>query len=80
MDTKFDIDKLTPDEAERLGSQIGETIRQITDKAVEDANRLLSVYGLEAKMQIIIGKIGELTKPEKPTKTRKPRKKKEANL
>lgn len=76
---KVDIDKLTPEQADQLSAQIGEKIREIADKAVEDSNRILKIYGMEAKMAIQIGKLGEFEE-KKPKKTRKPRKKKEANL
>ena len=76
-----DVSRLTPEDADRLSVQIGEKVRQICDQAVENANRLLNIYGMEAKMQFAVGKIGELTeKAEEPSKTRKTRKKKNTNL
>jgi hypothetical protein len=51
---KIDISKMTQAEVAVLEQQLGGRIREICDKACEDANRLLNVYGMAAKMQIVI--------------------------
>ena len=51
---KLDINKLSPEQVDVVSKQIGEKIKQICDKASEEANRLLNVYGMQAKMQIFI--------------------------
>lgn len=76
---KLNVEQLTPEQADQLSVQIGEKVREIEDKAIADTNRILNIYGMEAKMAIKIGKIGEFDK-KAPKKSRKPRKKKEANL
>lgn len=75
---KVDVEKLTPEQAGALSVQIGEKIKEINDKTVAEINRYLNIYGMEAKSQIVIAKLGEFD--EKPKKTSKARKKKEANL
>ncbi len=51
---KVDIDKLSEEELKALEERIGKKITGITDDAVEKANQILSIYGLRAKMQIVI--------------------------
>jgi hypothetical protein len=51
---KLDINKLSPEQVDVVSKQIGEKIKQICDKAAEEANTLLNVYGMKAKMQIFI--------------------------
>ena len=51
---KLDISKLPAEQVDVISKQIGEKIRQICDKAVEEANTLLNVYGMKAKMQIVV--------------------------
>lgn len=51
---EFNIDNMTPEEVEKLSIQIGGKIRDLVDKAVESANRILSIYGMKCKMQIVI--------------------------
>lgn len=72
----FDINKLTTEEAEKLSVKIGEKVREICDDAVKKANDLLNIYGMEAKMQIVVQEIGKEEKPKK----KRGRPKKAANL
>lgn len=51
---KLDITKLPPEQVDIISEQLGGRIREICDKACDDANRLLNVYGMQAKMQIVI--------------------------
>lgn len=55
----FDINKLTPESADQLSQDIGSKVRAICDKACEDANKILNVYGMKALMQIVIQGINE---------------------
>lgn len=76
---KVDIDKLTPEQADEISAQLGSKVREINDKAIGEVNQLLNIYGMEAKMSIVIGKLGEFDIKKEPKK-RKTRKKKKANL
>lgn len=51
---KLDITKLPGEQVDIISKQIGEKIRQICDKACKEANGILGVYGMTAKMQILI--------------------------
>jgi len=51
---KVDIDKLSDEELKALEERIGKKITNITDDAVKRANQILNIYGLRAKMQIVI--------------------------
>ena len=51
---KLDINNMPPEQVDAISKQLGDRIREICDKAVEEANRLLNVYGMSAKMQIVI--------------------------
>lgn len=53
---KVDVEKLSAEQLEALTTQMSQTINQIVDDACNRANSLLSVYGLETKMQIVIQK------------------------
>lgn len=69
---KLDISSMPADQVDAISAQLGERIREICDKACDDANRLLHVYGMRAKMQIVIDH-PDLAK--KPTITDQPKKK-----
>lgn len=51
---KVDINKLSDEELLALEERIGKKITNITDDAVKQANKILNIYGLRAKMQIVI--------------------------
>jgi len=79
----FDISKLTAADAERLSQQLGEKVREICDKACNEANRLLNIFGLSAQMQIVIDQKDKLTKKnnkESAPKRKRGRPKKHPNL
>lgn len=59
----IDIEKLSDEQVKTLYIQIGEKVKDICDKAVWSANRILNLYGMECKMAFQIRKIG--TFPEK---------------
>jgi fructose-1,6-bisphosphatase/sedoheptulose 1,7-bisphosphatase-like protein len=68
----FDINKLSEQEAEALATQLGNKTREMADEAAEKMNKLLNVYGMKAKFQLVILPINE---PDKPApKKRKSRK------
>lgn len=47
---KVDVEKLSSDRIDNLGVQIGDKLAKILQKASDDANRFLTVYGLEVKL------------------------------
>lgn len=49
-----DVEKLEDEQIEQLISQISDKIIAMVDQTCDKANELLSVYGLETKMQIVI--------------------------
>lgn len=51
---KIDISTLPADQVDTISKQLGDKIREICDKACLEANRFLNVYGMKAKMQIVI--------------------------
>jgi hypothetical protein len=55
----FDVNSLSKDAADKLSEEIGAKVRQICDEACEKANKILNIYGMEAKMQIVINAIGQ---------------------
>lgn len=69
---KVDVEKLTNEQTDELSTQIGQKVREQVDETVNKINTLLKVYGMEAKMQIVLGKIGELDKIPKK-RGRKPK-------
>lgn len=61
---KVDISKMSQEQVESISQQVGDKVRQICDEACEKANKILNIYGMNAKMQIVIDHPG-LTE-EKP--------------
>lgn len=53
----LDINKLDEQSIDQLGVQIGLKITAITDDAAEKVNRLLSIYGMSAKIAISFDKL-----------------------
>ena len=51
---KVDIEKLEDSQVEAVATQLGDKVKEICDKACEDANLLLKIYGLQAKMEIVL--------------------------
>jgi hypothetical protein len=51
-----DVNKLDTEQVEQLIEQISKKILVMVDETVAQANKMLNVYGLEAKMQIAIQK------------------------
>lgn len=49
---KVDVSTMTLEQVDNISIQLGSKIKDICQEAVEKANKLLSVYGLSAKMAI----------------------------
>lgn len=47
---KVDVEKLSDDELAKLQQVISDKVIKIINKANEDANKILSVYGMETQM------------------------------
>ncbi len=54
---KVNVDKLGEKALEQLSKSIGNKVTNIVDDAVKEANRILKIYGMEAKMEIAISDI-----------------------
>lgn len=50
----FDINKLDLKQAESLAEQIGAKTRAMVDKAAVEINAFLAIYGMSAKLQVVI--------------------------
>jgi len=50
----IDVNKLTEEQLVEIQTLLGDKIRKIVDIACEDANKLLNVYGLRTKMEIVL--------------------------
>ena len=51
---RVDVEKLEESQVDALSEQIGKRLQSLIDEAVNEANRIVKVYGLEAKMQFSI--------------------------
>lgn len=51
---KVDVNKMTSKQADELGNQIGDLIRQKVDETVNELNAQLKKYGIRTRMQIAI--------------------------
>jgi hypothetical protein len=51
---KVDVDKLTEEQLQALIDQLGDKVRDMVDETCDRANVILKVYGLRAKMQVVI--------------------------
>jgi hypothetical protein len=65
-----DITTLSNEDLESLIKQISDKITNMVDETCDRANRLLHIYGMETKMQIIIQEKGK-GKPQKLKKSKK---------
>lgn len=61
---KFDMNKLTPAEADMLSEQIGTKLREMVDRTIEEANKFLKIYGMKAKMQVALEPLEQEPKGE----------------
>jgi len=44
---KIDLDKLSPEDLDRIGQELGKTVGEILSEASKKVNKLLNIYGLE---------------------------------
>lgn len=51
---KIDLEKLDIESISKLTGKLTNKMTVITDEAIEKANKILNIYGMEAKMQITI--------------------------
>ena len=56
VEMKVDVEKLDTKKLDEISNLIGEKIKTIVDKSIEDVNKILNTYKMEAKMQISIEK------------------------
>ena len=56
---KVDVNKLSTEEADQLGVQIGDKVRGICDEAALKINQILGVYGMSAKIAIAFETVPE---------------------
>ena len=49
-----DVSKLSEDQIDQLSEQIGEKVRMMIDDTCNKINDMLKIYGVQAKMQIVI--------------------------
>lgn len=75
----FDINKLSAEAADQLSQSLGAKVREICDKACEEANKILNVYSMKAQMQIVIQGINEAPKaPQQQEKKKRGRPRKDS--
>jgi hypothetical protein len=51
---QVDVEKMDDQTLEKTQAELSKKVMEIVDKACEDANKLLNIYGLQAKMQIAL--------------------------
>ena len=51
---KVDVENLTEEQLQALIAQVGDKVRGMVDETCERANRILNVYGMHVKMQVVI--------------------------
>lgn len=70
---KVDLNKVSDDQLKNIQETIEASLENICKKAVEEANRLLNVYGMESTIRM---DVMETPKPESLTKETPKRQKK----
>jgi hypothetical protein len=58
---KINVEKMSNEELEALQAKISNKIISIVNNAVNEANKYLNVYGMEARMHLEIGQLGEFS-------------------
>lgn len=66
----LDINKLSKEDMTNLSNSLGQKTREMVDEAANKINALLKIYGMTAKLQVVIEQLGA----PKPKKARRPRK------
>ena len=51
---KIDVSKLSNERIDELSDQIGEKVRKLVDETIKKVNKMLAVYDMQAKMQIVL--------------------------
>lgn len=59
---KVNVEAMSVEQVDELSAQIHEKMEQISQEACEKANKILNIYGLNAKMSIKIKKLSTKTK------------------
>jgi hypothetical protein len=54
---KVDVEKLSVEQAEKIGVELGNKLNEIVDEAVAKSNKILEVYGCKAIMQLEVKQI-----------------------
>lgn len=49
-----DIEKVEDEKLEDLSNQIGEKVKNLVDNTILEVNKILAIYGMEAKMEVVI--------------------------
>lgn len=76
----FNINKLSPKEADDLSIQIGSEVREICDKAAVEVNSILSLYGMSAKISIVFDELSKEKSEKSNKKSGKPKRASKSNL
>ena len=66
---KIDVNKLSNEQLEELQNKLSKKVSEIANNAVNEANKYLKVYGLEARMVLEIGTLGEFSKQEEKSQS-----------
>lgn len=51
---KVDVENLSEEQLNNLMAQIGNKLVRMVDKTVEEANKMLAIYGMKSKMQLVL--------------------------
>ena len=52
-----DVEKLSEEQLKNIQENLVKKVTEIVDKACEDANKLLNIYGLQAKMKFALEEV-----------------------
>ena len=66
---KVNVSKMTKDQLKEVETNLAAKVNEIVQKAIDDANKYLSVYSMNAKMIIEINEIAKETKKTKQPKS-----------
>lgn len=50
---KVDVDRLTVEQVDKISEVLGQKLGKICDRAAEEANNILKIYGLETRLQFV---------------------------
>jgi frataxin-like iron-binding protein CyaY len=54
--TQEQLEKMSEEQLQKIEEKLGSKLREMVDRTCEEANKLLEIYGLQTKMQIVIEK------------------------